>query len=710
MKLFQVMARTTGVFATRLIFAGAVVALLGIQAQAQNYGPDETRSRNDFPAYEGRNSTWSNDRSERTRPQLDRPVDPRDEMYWPNPVSNSLSRQQIEDRLFDDRRNYGGLNDPVRSNDWQQPARRPSSDLISDSRDRERDAFPYSTQPYGTGRYDTGPNDNGRYDSSRYETRYREELYRNDDSRNLPFDSRWNNARDRSRDFVPTAPSSWDRNSNWNNSSNMPQDPRLEPAPATLQKNHPTIQQLISRRYRDQRILQTLSSMSPQAAESFYLETAQLIDARALAPSAYPVRTAKALENLYVAVDNQEFVNANRLQVAPQQRAAFQQAISQIGGQAQPRNAQEAIQVMRQVAQMSQQIVGLRPQVVAMEFTYGALETLDEYSTFMPNEVSGGPSTQLGESLVGIGVEIEAHPLGLKVLKAITGGPAAQATIKRGDIITMIGGRSIAGMELDEAANLIKGPLGSMVQLQVKRGDYIADMSLMRSRVQIQSVAEVRMEDQVNKVGYIKLDKFAETTSRELDQALMNLHQQGMQSLILDLRGNPGGLLTTAIEVTNRFLPGGTIVSTKGRNQADNSQEVANYPNTWKVPLVVLIDNNSASASEIFAAAIQDHQRGVVVGQRSYGKGSVQTQFPLKTVNGGLKLTTAKFYAPSGREMAGQGVIPDVAVPLAQNAMDTVDYDMQAAVKLATDSTTRNMAETIARRYAPQNQFLGQAG
>ena len=147
-----------------------------------------------------------------------------------------------------------------------------------------------------------------------------------------------------------------------------------------------------------------------------------------------------------------------------------------------------------------------------------------------------------------------------------------------------------------------------------------------------------------------------------MDAALYKLNDQGMQSLILDLRGNPGGLLTTAIELSDRFLPSGTIVSTRGRTQADNSQETATYAHTWKVPLVVLVDHDSASAAEIFAAAIQENRRGVIVGETSYGKGTVQTLFPLESVSGALRLTTAKFYSPDGREMAGVGVTPDVKV------------------------------------------------
>jgi hypothetical protein len=170
-----------------------------------------------------------------------------------------------------------------------------------------------------------------------------------------------------------------------------------------------------------------------------------------------------------------------------------------------------------------------------------------------------------------------------------------------------------------------------------------------------------------------------------MDEALMNLHRSGMQSLVLDLRGNPGGLLTTAIELSNKFLPSGTIVSTRGRTTQDNMQEKASNTQTWKVPLVVLIDENSASASEIFAAAIQENGRGVIVGRQSYGKGTVQTHFPLRSVGGNLKLTTAKFYSPKGREMANAGVTPDVQVTATsyRGTPSTADQDIQSALEVA---------------------------
>jgi carboxyl-terminal processing protease len=192
----------------------------------------------------------------------------------------------------------------------------------------------------------------------------------------------------------------------------------------------------------------------------------------------------------------------------------------------------------------------------------------------------------------------------------------------------------------------------------VRREDRAADIPLVRRRVEVHSVSEVKMLEQ--NVGYIKLDKFAQNSSEEFDRALWGLYRDGMKSLVIDVRGNPGGLLTTAIQMSNKFVPSGTLVSTRGRDLADNTVEYASRQRAWKLPLVVLVDGNSASASEIFAAAVQENGRGLIVGERTYGKGTVQTHFPLQTVSANLRLTTAQFFSPSGRVMAGAGVEPDI--------------------------------------------------
>ena len=221
-------------------------------------------------------------------------------------------------------------------------------------------------------------------------------------------------------------------------------------------------------------------------------------------------------------------------------------------------------------------------------------------------------------------------------------------------------------------------------------------MTLTRRRVRIYTVNDARIIRGTDQVAYISLSQFGQRSTEELDQALREMYEQGMQSLVLDLRGNPGGLLNVCVDVTNRFLPCGTIVSTKGRLANDNMREVASFSRTWKVPLVVMIDKDSASASEIFAAAVQDNRRGVIVGERSYGKGTVQTHFPLQTVSGNLRLTTARFYSPSGRPMSGQGVTPDVQIADADGPANG-DRVLREAVQIAQSQRLRDIANESAK-------------
>jgi carboxyl-terminal processing protease len=182
----------------------------------------------------------------------------------------------------------------------------------------------------------------------------------------------------------------------------------------------------------------------------------------------------------------------------------------------------------------------------------------------------------------------------------------------------------------------------------------------------------------------------------EVDRALWQLYQQGMKSLVLDVRGNPGGLLTTAVALADKFLPSGEIVSTRGRTTGDNSAERAKFEQTWKTPLVVMIDKDSASASEIFAAAIQENGRGLVVGERSFGKGTVQTHFPLRSVSGNLRLTTALFYSPRGRAMAGSGVEPDIRAASTTDAKN--DEALNTAVRTAASRQVHELASSAPKQ------------
>lgn len=480
----------------------------------------------------------------------------------------------------------------------------------------------------------------------------------------------WDNTRDRA----------WDRN---------PPTPVVPTVPA-----QPTLREKIAKRYQDPRVLRVLQQLTPQTGESLYIEVSQLIDSRHVTPTTYQQRVQGALDHLALALDTPAFLQAVGTSAAQRNVQDMKDQLAVYGRRVQVQTLSQAVGVMREVGQMAAYYLNVNPAVVSLPFVFGALDTLDQYSMFIAPEKSGSTNLGLKENMVGIGVEIESHPEGVKILKALAGGPAAEATLRRGDIITAVDGRPLAGLDLSVVADLIGGPAGTPVKLDLRRGNLIGDVTLVRRPFKVQSVSEARLE--TAGVGYIKLEQFSESSPKELDAALWKLHQQGMQALILDLRGNPGGLLTAAVEITDRFLPSGTIVTTRGRTAADNTQETAQYAQTWKVPLVVLIDQDSASASEILAAAIKENRRGLVVGTPSYGKGTVQTLFPLQSVTGALRLTTAKFYSPEGREMAGVGVKPDIVVSN-RGTSETTDAALLKALEVARDPRLAEMADQLAR-------------
>lgn len=468
--------------------------------------------------------------------------------------------------------------------------------------------------------------------------------------------------------------------------------PLPAPTPTPVPTDAPSLEQRISRRYSDPRVLRLLSQLAGDGGEGFVRETNDLIDQRHLQPSAYRERVDRALENLLTAISNREFQAAARMNPSAGQLERATRELTQLRNRQQVRNAGEAVLVARRTADVMERTLGSYRPAVAYEFVAGALQTLDQYSMFVPPEKVGGrPTLGLAENMVGIGVELEAAEIGLRIVKVLPESPAAEAGLQRGDWITAVNRVPVAGVEMNRAADLLSGAEGTAVRLEVRREELSNPVTVTRRKIAVQSVTDVKMLDAKEKVAYIKLEQFAQSTAKELDAALWKLHGQGMQSLILDLRGNPGGLLTTAIEVADRFLPSGTIVSTRGRLPSDNIRESAAYANTWKVPLVVLIDHGSASASEIFAAAIQENERGLIVGETSYGKGTVQTLFPMDTTSGLVRLTTAKFYSPNGREMAGQGVKPDI--PVASDAGGDGQPTLQAGIDAARDPRVRLMAK-----------------
>jgi carboxyl-terminal processing protease len=283
----------------------------------------------------------------------------------------------------------------------------------------------------------------------------------------------------------------------------------------------------------------------------------------------------------------------------------------------------------------------------------------------------------------------------------IPGGPASEAGLRVGDQITQIDGQAVDGLGLDEAAGRLQGEEGTAVEIVVTRPDATSrSLRLTRRPIEVQSVAGARIVDPALGVGYVQLNGFQKSSTAELRRAIGGLQQRGLRSLVIDLRGNPGGLLNVAVDIADLFLDQGVIVSTRGRASNQSATYAAHAGGAFGIPLAILIVHDSASASEILAGALKDHKRALIVGERSYGKGSVQSIFPLKSAPAGLKLTTAKFYSPHDRPYSERGVEPDVAVhvvakPAATGLDPTPEFGDPAS-----DPVLQRAIDNLKRPYA----------
>jgi carboxyl-terminal processing protease len=419
----------------------------------------------------------------------------------------------------------------------------------------------------------------------------------------------------------------------------------------------------LGRRYGDSSFLASLIRMSEREALDVYAEVLLKIQAHYVDEPNWQQLMQRGVMNLDVALTEPVFLERNLPNVAPERIAAFGRDLHRTIDSRAVRSRQEASDVAASAASLAAQQLGMSPQAVIMEYTCGATGALDDYSTFLTGTQLEDVFSQIEGNFVGLGIELKADNRSLLIVSVITGGPAERGGMKAGDRIVEVDGKSTNDISTDAAADLLKGIEGSMVDLVVLGADGNSRrLRLRRERVEVPSVENVKLLDREQGIGYFRLSSFQKTTNRDVDAALWKLHHEGMRSLIVDVRGNPGGLLTASVEVADKFVSAGTIVSTRGRSPREDFDYKAHQVGTWRVPLIVLIDGDSASASEIFAGAIHDHRRGTVVGQRSYGKGSVQGIFPLNVSTAGVRLTTAKFYSPSGQPISHRGVSPDIVV------------------------------------------------
>jgi carboxyl-terminal processing protease len=298
----------------------------------------------------------------------------------------------------------------------------------------------------------------------------------------------------------------------------------------------------------------------------------------------------------------------------------------------------------------------------------GMLTSLDPHSNYLSEKDFDDMKVQTRGEFGGLGIEVSMENGLVKVVSPIDDTPAARAGLKPGDLITRLDGQPVLGMTLPQAVEKMRGPVNSDIRLTIRRsGRSPFDVTLTRAEIKIQSVRSHLID---NDIGYIRVTSFSEQTDVGLDDAMKKLRQDPgnkLKGIVLDLRNNPGGLLDQAVAVANAFLKEGEIVSTRGRH-ADDAQRFDARPGadvSGGLPMVVLINGGSASASEIVAGALQDHHRAVLLGTRSFGKGSVQTIIPLPG-HGAMRLTTARYYTPSGRSIQAEGIEPDIVVAAAK--------------------------------------------
>ncbi|MFK7817962.1 MAG: S41 family peptidase [Planctomycetaceae bacterium] len=456
----------------------------------------------------------------------------------------------------------------------------------------------------------------------------------------------------------------------------------------------------IDRRYTDRSFETTLLGQSEQRAIAMFEEVLSTVreyyvDGKFRTTSFI----AHGTESLYMALSQQtKFRPRNVTYQDDVKIQAFRQRLLNDYWNKPVRHQMEARDVVLEIAELANRELGIPRTAVIMEYTCGGCNSLDDYSNFLTPDRLDELYGNIDGEFVGIGIEMESlEERGQHLVNVLPDSPASRGGLQPDDFIVEIDGIDCRDMTTDEAAQLLKGKPNTIVRLTIETpAKELRVARLTRRPVMVKSITRAEIVDSEQKVGYIRMEGFQKSTTNELDRALSKLEAQGMRALIWDLRGNPGGLLDTAAGVLDRFVDGGTLVSTRGRTPDQNQVFSATGFHTHNVPLVLLVDGDSASASEIVAGAVLEHRRGTIVGRKTYGKWSVQSILPLS--NGtGMRLTTAKFYSPEGRNLSKVGVRPHVAVKRTDDPTKRRSYFRNDARLQDDPDISRGLQELSAR-------------
>ena len=455
----------------------------------------------------------------------------------------------------------------------------------------------------------------------------------------------------------------------------------------------------VTRRYADRSFIESVERSTPAQSLEVYQDVVSKLETYYVDSIDYYKLALYGTAFLEVALTERDFIQKHLPKTPAASIENFRRNVHRLVFGKKVGNANDLKNLALLVASEAQEQIGLMPTATIFEFISGSVGLLDPYSSILTPGEYREIMSQIEGNLIGLGVELWAEGNELRIVDVFKGSPAAQAGLLPGHYILEVDGQTIVSIGAKRAADMLRGPENSSVKLVISSGgDQSVAIDVVRRRVEIPSVSSAEMRN--GQIGYIRITNFQKTTVNEVSRALFDLSSQGMKSLVIDLRRNPGGLLESAVELADYFIVRGGIVSTRGRNTSENRNYTAHAAGTWDMPLVVLIDAESASASEIFAGAIRDHDRGYIVGQISYGKGSVQGVFPSERGIGGLRLTVSRFYSPSGTAISQRGITPHVMVPEEPDATPTTLVALKPPVELIPSEGIAGSTETGANLAA----------
>lgn len=460
----------------------------------------------------------------------------------------------------------------------------------------------------------------------------------------------------------------------------------------------------VDARWADEKLLASARAMTLEQGLGLYREVARSVADNYVDPVGYARLLANGMTNLRAAMAGDTFRSRHGMDDNAATRAEFLAGLDIIArkiGEEKKLTSFTARYYVRLICEENERTVRLPCGVVISEMLFGAAEHLDDYTAFLTHDMYDEVKSDINGQFVGLGVEVRQDEGRIRIVSVFEDGPACRAGLLANDILLAVGAESMNGKSLGEAARLIRGPRGSQVSVTVDRDGQQLTLTATRDTVHVPSVRCAARLGDGGRIGYIHLATFQRSSAIEMSQALDRLADEGpLDAIVLDLRGNPGGLLDAAVDVCNLLLDKGVVLTTRGRGFGQTSTVRVGH---WRYryheqPLAVLVDGRSASASEIVAGALRDHGRATLVGSRTYGKGIVQSVLPIEGGQSALYITTARFYGPSEVSFHGIGIPPDVTVEADGEAATAALADVPDP---AADAALRRAMDLLAEAMRP---------